>query len=1148
MNNKLLKRFLITTALGAASFSGIADVMAVSQAELDLIAVGGNVVLSDLTATNPNTTLNLGTINSKDGVMFGYLDLGNITGVTFNVGATAANDVNGGVFSFTKIINTAGVANAEKLVSFNAVNNAQLSFGDTGNLINKLAGNDKNFKLTFEGESTVAEVTGINTSVIAKGTPAANGANGTFAELKLNKVGAKGAAVKSLEVTGNAASILTVNEDSYAKEYKVAAGILSFNAKSKEQTVEGDATLSNAAAQLNFTNDDPLNGYVTAGKINFHGKITSGAGMASNINVQSINGKGNIDVVILGEIQGYNHVINITGNANAKSTLTLKNKSTADGYNYDANSTLILDSTDFDAKNNAKFTHTGKFIANGNAVLKTQGILDVTIDGTVNGGKLEVGTKNGATTIVTGNLGYNNATAVEFLEKTTLKLTGGTNVATNVNFGGKEGIIEVNGKDATFGKLENINGSTIKVTSDNDLTFAGAFGKTGDLLTVDASKVTKVDNFVQVSANANMFNSIDTGAGQLKAADGATIYAKEIKGGNIFAGKNFTIKAVDKTIKISSTKVEIADAKTLTITAEDFGTFASKIAGAVGNGATSTLVLSGSGTIDLGAASTVAKFSIADANRTVTLNNSKNLSHNIGQLNFGPGRVNLAGNFINTGDLEVEGTLNLDKFTLKNTGIVELAANSTIEINDGAKFIGDIADTDLKTVTLKIAKNALVVGDKDGKMEIANNGAAAMTLIPANAANLKFDKDTNSFALDNIGFIDANNGANVQTIYVTRTLDNVKFKTVLDNNSSPVTGNFKKFTDSLQKEGVDKLKADARSYVIKAGSADSADKSIAHLASALPRNIVETQKNVMIVNQSGLDAINSVVRARAAGAASDDLKTNASIWAKGTYGKGTQEVSDIYSSAYDSSMFGAIVGAEFGLGESLTVGAAGSYTQTTVTYKGLRTDEDKFKSIYGSLYGFANLESNFVLNASMTFGSTKIDGKTVSALTANSSDDDQITSMSYGGALLGGYKADFSSLSVTPLVGIGFSKFENPARKTAEGAITAKAYDTNRVDLIAGLSVAGEIKTASDMVIVPEIHGFAYYNVKDVEKQVTLEMNGLQNNVVSYLSNDTTKTNFTIGASVTAKSGMIEYGASVDGQFADKYSAVLGSLKLKVNL
>ena len=85
----------------------------------------------------------------------------------------------------------------------------------------------------------------------------------------------------------------------------------------------------------------------------------------------------------------------------------------------------------------------------------------------------------------------------------------------------------------------------------------------------------------------------------------------------------------------------------------------------------------------------------------------------------------------------------------------------------------------------------------------------------------------------------------------------------------------------------------------------------------------------------------------------DDLKTNASIWAKGTYSKGTQEVSDIYSLAYDSYMFGAIVGAEFGLGESLTVGAAGSYTQTTVTYKGLRTDKEKFKSIYGSLSGFA---------------------------------------------------------------------------------------------------------------------------------------------------------------------------------------------------
>jgi hypothetical protein len=1130
MNNKLLKRFLITTALGAASFSGIADVMAVITPVADAVV---------------GTTLTILNAAQKESYNFTKAPTIDANGLTIN-----HNPVNGQIDAVKA---DAGVANANIIVNGN---NAAAADYIIASLTGSTDANGTAFKITTDvANSTlkITEVTGTGTSVIV------DGANN---KITFNKVGTKDAAVKSLEVTGNAASILTVDGDSYAKEYKVAAGTLGFIANGNKQIVEGDAKLSDPNSKFGFSGGKGA----ATGNITYTGNITTTTAGEGGVGVVAgANDTIGVDVVISGQI-GVGSKVAVIGlgnqNAATKSTLTLKNKSEATNYMYNANGTLILDSTGFD-KNNATFTHKGAFVGgtanatDANAVLRTQGTdVDVTIAGTVNGGKLEVGTKNGATTIVTGMLGDTNLTAVEFLEKTTLKLTGGTNVGTTVNFGGKEGIIDVNGNNATFAALTNINGSTIKVTSNNNLTFAGAVGavgavgKTGDLLTVDASKVTKADNYVQVSANDNMFDLIDTGAGKLKAADGATIYAKEIKGGNIFADQGFTIKAVDKTIKISSKKVQIDNDKTLTITAEDFGTFASEIA--VVNGAINTaLVLNGSGTIDLGAAATVAKFSIADANRTVTLNNTSgnNLSHNIGALEFGAGTVNLASNFTNKGALTVEGTLNLDKFQYKSVDNGAIALNKANLIVSGdekqnGNIFGNIAVAADK-VNISVAKDATFTSAT--VLDYTGNTALLGTQI-------NLTKSKNLFTVNDYSFKDANgaeqkgNAAVGKTLILTNTVDNAKFKTVLDSNSSPVTGNFKKFTDALQKEGVDKLKDAARSYIIKAGSADSNDKSIAHLAGALPRNTVETQKNVMRVNQSGLDAINSVVRARAAGAASDDLKTNASIWAKGTYGKGTQEVSDIYSSAYDSSMFGATIGAEFGLGESLTVGAAGSYTQTTVTYKGLRTDEDKFKSIYGSLYGFANLESNFVLNASMTFGSTKIDGKTVSALTANSSDDAQITSMSYGGALLGGYKADFSSLSVTPLVGIGFSKFENPARKTAEGAITTKAYDTSRVDLIAGLSVAGEIKTASDMVIVPEIHGFAYYNVKDVEKQVTLDMQGLQNNVVSYLSNDTTKTNFTIGASVTAKSGMVEYGASVDGQFADKYSAVLGSLKLKVNL
>jgi hypothetical protein len=276
------------------------------------------------------------------------------------------------------------------------------------------------------------------------------------------------------------------------------------------------------------------------------------------------------------------------------------------------------------------------------------------------------------------------------------------------------------------------------------------------------------------------------------------------------------------------------------------------------------------------------------------------------------------------------------------------------------------------------------------------------------------------------------------------------------------------------------------------------------------------------------------------------LKSSAGLWVKGSFGKGSQQVSDIASSSYDSTLWGGTAGAEFNLGESVTIGATGSYTKTTLEYKGLRQgDKDVFKSILGSVYGFATFSNNIVLNATLVAGNTDVEGTTTSVNGKSSKDDDKISAIAYSGTMLGGYKFSGSSFSVTPLAGLSFANFTDPARKTAYGFASVKKSDLTRVDLIGGVSIAGEIN-AADMVVVPELHGFVHYNLKGDKNQKTLDFNGGQS--ISYMGSDTTKTNFLLGGAITAKSGMVEYGASVDGQFADKYWGILGSLKLKVNL
>ena len=105
-NNKLLKRFLMSTALGAISLSAVSDAMAVfDQNALDAIQATADIDIS-VGGAGPKT-LNLGTAaggggGSVDGIQYGNLDLHGIDGVTFNVGSvlSAANGGAGGIFEF----------------------------------------------------------------------------------------------------------------------------------------------------------------------------------------------------------------------------------------------------------------------------------------------------------------------------------------------------------------------------------------------------------------------------------------------------------------------------------------------------------------------------------------------------------------------------------------------------------------------------------------------------------------------------------------------------------------------------------------------------------------------------------------------------------------------------------------------------------------------------------------------------------------------------------------------------------------------------------------------------------------------------------------------------------------------------------------
>jgi len=607
-NNKLLKRFLMSTALGAISLSAVSDAMAVNQNELDGITTTNPVDLGAGAPTAANSTLNLGTANgangggSFEGIVYGNLDLNSISGVTFNVGsmASAKDSANGAVFQFDSIINTGNAANTT--VSFNAANNTQLVFtGTTSKLINKLTGNDKNFKVTFGNTSTVAEVSGANTTIIA---------NGVNANVTITNFGAAG--IKTFKTDGDKAATLTIDGQSKALGTAAGEGYVAtngqiiikknsdgryeatskdskivFDAKDNGITATGNATLKDADSKLIFTRS--AGGAAGARDITFIGKV-SGNAAANGIMLAHSQG-GVLNVTIEEEITNLNQILVVSaGNPANATTLTLKTNSKATTYEYDSKSTLVLDATDDDVK------HKGAFTGNGaDSILKTTGDKSVTIDGAVAKCAFVVG----ADTTVTGAIGNGNGNvvAIKFdkdFKGGSLKAQTGIASSSTVDFAKTASTLEISGADSVLGAITNVSGSTIKMTSNHNLTL-GTAGAAGELLNIDANKITTNTNAVTV-ADKSFFDVIDTGAGRLAYSADSEIYANEIKGGSIYVNAaDLTIKANgDNKIAINSKKVEFNGDKTLTIDG-DFTDFNANVSTANNN--EGKLTFTGSGTI-----------------------------------------------------------------------------------------------------------------------------------------------------------------------------------------------------------------------------------------------------------------------------------------------------------------------------------------------------------------------------------------------------------------------------------------------------------------------------------------------------------------------------------------------------------------------
>ncbi|MGX6960235.1 MAG: autotransporter domain-containing protein [Rickettsia endosymbiont of Pentastiridius leporinus] len=104
----------------------------------------------------------------------------------------------------------------------------------------------------------------------------------------------------------------------------------------------------------------------------------------------------------------------------------------------------------------------------------------------------------------------------------------------------------------------------------------------------------------------------------------------------------------------------------------------------------------------------------------------------------------------------------------------------------------------------------------------------------------------------------------------------------------------------------------------------------------------------------------------------------------------------------------------------------------------------------------------------------------------------------------------------------------------------------NKVEGILG----AEAKTTfhkDDYIIRPQIHAFINYDFKGKTPSIVAELNGLKD-PLPVPTPKPTKMLYDVGAGVVVKKGRMEYAFHYGLNFAKKYHAQSGTVRLKINL
>lgn len=289
----------------------------------------------------------------------------------------------------------------------------------------------------------------------------------------------------------------------------------------------------------------------------------------------------------------------------------------------------------------------------------------------------------------------------------------------------------------------------------------------------------------------------------------------------------------------------------------------------------------------------------------------------------------------------------------------------------------------------------------------------------------------------------------------------------------------------------------------------------------------------------------------ASGIAAGDEGARYGVWASPFFGKTTQKENK-GAAGYKSSAYGASFGFDTRANEDMIVGAAFTVANTEMKHRDFKSgDKTKISYMMFSIYGMQQITDNWFAHGVATFGANEVKNaeKRVAGLTTYDTVNGKYNSSSFNGEVMFGYNALTEQVTFTPMAGLRYSRVNDGGYKEA-GSTTGQNLDvntkaSNKLEVVAGVRVAGGTLATNGMTVTPEIHGFVNHDIIGKNPKQTLGLAGTNGLVAK--SNKPVKTTFNLGLGVNAEYGMMEYGAGYDAEIATKRLGHQGTLKIRVN-